>query len=72
MLKASRALKKEDRVYGQMVAEMASKHSREAFYVLDDPQEAAMFSVLVELMKEVDKAHSENETGPLHHNSSSK
>ncbi len=29
--KASRALKKEDQVYGQMLAEMAKKHSSEAF-----------------------------------------
>ena len=50
-LKASRALKKEDQVYGQRAAEMAKKHSSEAFYALDDPQEAAMFSVLVEMMK---------------------
>jgi hypothetical protein len=48
-LKASRALKKEDQVYGQMLAEMAKKHSNEA---QDDPLEAAIFSALVELMKE--------------------
>ena len=50
-LKASRALKKEDQIYGQMVAEMAKKHSCEAFYALDDPLEAAVFSVLVEMLK---------------------
>lgn len=53
-LKASRALKKEDQVYGQRLAEMARKHSSEAFYALDDPLEAAVFSVLVELLKELD------------------
>lgn len=52
-LKASKALKKEDQVYGQKVAEMAKKHSSEAFYALDDPLEAAVFSVLVELMKDL-------------------
>ena len=36
-LKASKALKKEDQVYGQRLAEMAQKHSSEAFYALDDP-----------------------------------
>jgi len=51
-LKASRALKKEDQVYGQKVAQMAKKHSSEAFYALDDPLEAAVFSVLVEMIKE--------------------
>lgn len=50
-LKASRALKKEDQIYGQMLAEIAKKHSSEAFYALDDPLEAAVFSVLVEMMK---------------------
>ncbi len=50
-LKASRALKKEDQVYGQKLAEMANKHSSEAFYALDDPLEAAVFSVLVEMVK---------------------
>jgi len=53
-LKASRALKKEDQIYGQMIAEMAKKHSSEAFYALDDPLEAAMFSAMVEIMKRQD------------------
>ncbi len=51
-MKASKALKKEDQVYGQMIVEMAKRHSIEAFYALDDPLEAAVFSVLVEMMKE--------------------
>lgn len=54
-LKATRALKKDDQIYGQMIAEMAKKHSSEAFYALDDPLEAAVFSVLVEIMKRQDK-----------------
>ncbi len=54
-LKASKALKKEDQVYGQRLSEMAKKHSSEAFYALDDPLEAAVFSVLVEMMKELDE-----------------
>jgi hypothetical protein len=49
--RATKALKKEDQVYGQMIAEMAKRHSSEAFYALDDPLEAAIFSVLVEIMK---------------------
>jgi len=51
-LKASRALKKEDQIYGQRPAEMVKNHSSEAFYAFDDPLEAAVFSVLVEMMKE--------------------
>ncbi len=54
-LKASRALKKEDQVYGQRLAEIAKKHSSESFYALDDPLEAAIFSILVEIIKEQDK-----------------
>jgi type I site-specific restriction-modification system R (restriction) subunit len=64
-LKASKALKKEDQVYGQKLAEMAKKHSSEAFYALDDPLEAAVFSILLELIKEMDKAHRENESGEI-------
>lgn len=54
-LKASRALKKEDQIYGQRLAEMAKMHSSEGFYAFDDPLEAAVFSVLVELMRELAK-----------------
>jgi hypothetical protein len=54
-LKASRALKKEDQVYGLRLAEMARKHSSEAFYALDDPLEAALFSALAELLRELEK-----------------
>jgi len=39
-LKASRALKKDEQVYGQRLAEMAKKHSSEVFYGLDDPRGA--------------------------------
>jgi hypothetical protein len=54
-LKASRALKKEDQIYGQKLAEMVKMHSSKAFYAFDDPLEAAIFSVLIELMREPDK-----------------
>ncbi len=54
-IKASRALKKEDQVSGQKLAEMAMKRASEAFYALDDPLEAAVFSVLVEMMREIDE-----------------
>jgi len=58
-LKASRALKKEDQVYGQRLAEMIKIHSSESFYAIDDPLEAAVFSVLVELLKEIDREKGE-------------
>lgn len=54
-LKASRALSKEDQIYGQRLAEMVKMHSSEAFYAIDDPLEAAIFSVLIELLKETDR-----------------
>jgi hypothetical protein len=50
-LKASKAFRREDQIYGQKLAEMARKYSSEAFYALDDPLEAAIFSVLVELLR---------------------
>lgn len=55
-IKASKALKKEDQIYGQKLAEMATKHSSESFYALDDPLEAAVFSALLEMLKEADRA----------------
>ena len=54
-LKASRALSKDDQIYGQRLTEMVKMHSSEAFYALDDPLEAAIFSVLIELLKETDR-----------------
>lgn len=53
-LKAGRALKKEDQAYALKLSEMIKRHSSEGFYAFDDPLEAAMFSVLIELMKELD------------------
>jgi hypothetical protein len=60
--RAGRALKKEDQVHALRLAEMAKKHSSEAFYALDDPLEAAVFSVLIEMMKEEKTV---NKTGEL-------
>ena len=59
-LKASRAVRKEDQVYAQKLAEMAKMHSSEAFYALDDPLEAALFSILLELLKEKDKSDTDH------------
>ena len=53
--KASRALNKDDQIYGKRLAQMVKMHSNEAFYALDDPLEAAIFSVLIELLKDKDK-----------------
>jgi hypothetical protein len=50
-----RALKREDQVYADRLIEMAKRHSSEGFYAFDDPLEAAMFSALVEMLKEMDR-----------------
>jgi hypothetical protein len=60
-LKASQALSKDEQIYGQRLAEMVKIHSSEAFYALDDPLEAAVFSVLIELLKEIDRENTEKE-----------
>jgi len=48
-------MKKEDQGYARELAAMAKKHSSEAFYALDDPLEAAVFSALIELLKKVEE-----------------
>lgn len=58
-LKASRALSKDDQIYGQRIAERIKMHSSESFHAIDDPLEAAVFSVLIELLKEVNRVKGE-------------
>ena len=53
-LRARRALRKEDQAYAENLAEMAKRHASEGFYAFDDPLEAAVFSVLIEILKELD------------------
>jgi hypothetical protein len=57
--RSSRALKEKDRPYGEKLVRLAQRHSSEAFYGCDDPLEAAVFSVLVELIREQDQARQE-------------
>ena len=52
MAEGRQAAEKEAQDYRQRLAEMARKRSSEAFYALDDPLEAAVLSVLVELLKD--------------------
>jgi len=49
--RAARTLPGEERTYALRVAEMTRRHASECFYHLDDPLEAALFSVLLELEK---------------------
>ena len=53
-LRARRALPREDQVYAENLAEMAKRHASEGFYAFDDPLEDAVFSVLIEILKELD------------------
>jgi len=53
-LRARRALRKEDQVYAERLADMAKRHASEGFDAFDDPLEAAVFSVLVEVLKRLD------------------
>ena len=52
--RSARALKKEDRCYGELLAELAKRHSSEAFAGCDDALEGVVFSVLVEILKRQD------------------
>ena len=56
--RSGRALKREDQAYAKVIVELAKKHSSEAFVGCNDPLEAAVFSVLVELLKRQDAAES--------------
>jgi hypothetical protein len=53
--RVARALPGEDRVRAERIVAMAKRHSSELFYGLDDPLEAAVFSVLVEILKEMER-----------------
>jgi hypothetical protein len=50
--RATRALKKEDKPYGEKLVALAKLHSSEAFYGCDDPLEAAVFSVLIGILRQ--------------------
>jgi hypothetical protein len=54
-MRVRRAMRKDDQIYAERLAQMVKKHSSEGFYAFDDPLEAAVFSVLVELLKEMDR-----------------
>lgn len=62
-MRVQRAMRKEDQVYAGKLAEMAKCHASEGFYAFDDPLEAAVFSVLVEILKEIERARKERPPG---------
>ncbi|MEM2943672.1 MAG: hypothetical protein QW083_01165 [Methanomassiliicoccales archaeon] len=53
--KAGRALKEDEKKYAERLAEMIEKHSSDVFYAFDDPLEASVFAVFVEMMKRLEK-----------------
>jgi hypothetical protein len=54
--RAARALPSADQEIAIRVAAMAKRHASEGFYAFSDPLEAAVFSVLVEILKEQDRS----------------
>ena len=52
--RARRALRPADQARAERLAEMAKRHASEGFASFDDPLEAAVFSVLIEILKELD------------------
>jgi len=53
--RSARALKKEDRPYGEELVRLAKTHSSEAFAGCDDALEGVVFSVLVVIFKREDR-----------------
>lgn len=52
--RAARSMNRTDRPHAERLAAMAQKHASEGFYAFDDPLESAVYSVLVEILKELD------------------
>lgn len=53
--RAGKALKDDEKVYAGRLAEMMEKHSGEVFYGFDDPLEASIFALFIELMKKMER-----------------
>jgi hypothetical protein len=53
--RVKRAMKVEDQAYAEKLSEMIARHAKERFTVFEDPLEAALFAVLIELLKEIDR-----------------
>ena len=62
-IKTKKALKREDQAYAEELARMAKMHSNEVFYAFDDPLEAAVFSLLIEMLKKIDALKSNTNSG---------
>jgi hypothetical protein len=51
-----RVLTGEDRKYAEQLAKLAKMHASEAFVACDDPLEAVVFSILIEILRREDPA----------------
>ncbi|MDP8011780.1 MAG: hypothetical protein ACP5F1_03845 [Thermoplasmata archaeon] len=49
-----RAMKESDKIAMEKIIEKVKRHSGEAMYALDDPLEAVILSILVEMQKEIE------------------
>ncbi len=58
--RVKRAMKLEDQAYADKLAEMIARHAKERFTAFEDPLEAAFFSILIELLKEIDRKKDKN------------
>jgi hypothetical protein len=61
----ARKLRPKDRKYGERLAILAKMHSSEAFAGCDDALEAVVFSVMVEVIREQERA-GEEKKDPAH------
>jgi hypothetical protein len=53
--RVKRAMKVEDQAYAEKLSEMIARHEKEHLAVFEDPLEAALFAILIELLKEIDR-----------------
>ncbi len=50
-----RAMRPEDQVYAERLAEMIERHAGDRLHPLQDSLEAAMFAVMIELLKDMER-----------------
>ncbi|MGA7628638.1 MAG: hypothetical protein WCC86_08300 [Methanoregula sp.] len=65
--RSARWLKREDQKYGEQLAKMAKMYSSETFDACNDPLEAVVFSVLVEIIKRQDKLEEKMKNEKIRH-----
>ena len=61
--KASRALKSDDQKYGILLAEALEQHKGPEYAMFDDPLEASIFFLFIQMMKEKDRLQAAGSDG---------